>query len=97
MAEIAKTKGATEAQRYNTDVVFPLMLKTLALGLNVRYSGLAALSLRRFVAGRLYLFMKARFIAEPEGTQWTDFLQRYDALLAGFEKSISPVLVEADI
>jgi len=96
-ADISKTKGADEAKKYNTDVVYPLMVQTVALGLNVRYSTLAALSLRRFVAGRMYVFLKAQFIAGLDSARWTSFLARYQALLDGFEASIVPQLVEADI
>jgi hypothetical protein len=97
MADISRAKGATEASKYNSDIVYPLMVKTLALGMNVRYSGLAALSLRRFVAGRLYIFVKAHLVTQRDSTLWTNFLKRYEALLSSFEKSIVPVLVEADI
>jgi hypothetical protein len=55
------------------------------------------LSLRRFVAGRLYLALKARSLVEPSSDAWTAFLSRYQQLLQSFETSIAPHLVEADI
>jgi hypothetical protein len=96
-AQIFKDKGADEASKYEQDVVSPLALETGYLGLNIRYYALAALSLRRFVAGRLYLFMKSRYIAHPTDPAWTEFFSRFNALLDSFEQSIAPQLVAADI
>jgi len=95
--KITEAKGKGEGERYENEVVFPLMNQTSALGLNLRYSTLAALSLRRYVGGRLYLFLKAKYIARPDEAEWTGFLSRFNALLSDFEKSIAPHLVEADI
>jgi hypothetical protein len=97
MEKLAKDKGSEEARKYNSEVVFPLSNQTLALGLNLRYSALAALSLRRFVAGRLYLFMKERYITRLADPAWTSFMTRYNSFLSSFEESIAPRLVAADI
>jgi len=94
---IAKEKGAEEARKYNNEVVVPLANQTLTFGLNLRYSALAALSLRRFVAGRMYLFMKERYITRLDDPAWTGFMTRYAAFLASFEQSVVPRLVTADI
>jgi hypothetical protein len=96
-AQIFKDKGADEATKYEQEVVVPLSLQTGYLGLNVRYYALAALSLRRFVAGRLYLFMKSRYITNTADPTWTDFLARFNGVLSSFEQSIAPQLVAADI
>jgi hypothetical protein len=95
--KITDEKGKDAGQKYQSDVVFPLMNQTAALSLNLRYSTLAALSLRRFVTGRLYVALKAKYIAEPGSDAWTSFLARYHELLGSFEASIAPHLVEADI
>ena len=96
-ARIAVDKGNDEARKYEIEVVSPIINQTVALSLNLRYSALAALSLRRFVAGRLYMYLKSRHIAEQDAPAWTDFLSRYRAFLASFEQSIVPQMVEADI
>jgi hypothetical protein len=96
-SDILQKQGTDAAGKYNEEIVYPLMLKTVALGLNVRYSTLAALSLRRFVAGRLYVIEKARFITRQDSPDWQSFLDRYSAFLDDFEKKVSPQLVEADI
>lgn len=95
--KIAESQGSDAGRAYETNVVYPLMNQTGAVGLNLRYSTLAALSLRRFVAGRLYVAEKTRYIATPDDPQWTSFQARYTALLDTFEQSIAPHLVEADI
>jgi hypothetical protein len=95
--KIATEQGADAANAYEKDVVYPVMSQASALGLNLRYSSLAALSLRRFVSGRLYLNMKERYITRQDDPAWTAFLSRFNALLGRFEQSIAPHLVEADI
>ena len=71
--------------------------QTGAIYLNVRYYSLAALSMRRYVAGRLDLYMKARSIAHPDDPQWVDFQSRFKDMLSTFEQSIVPQLVAVDI
>jgi hypothetical protein len=66
------------------------MNQTLALGLNLRFSTHAALSLRRFVAGKLCLFMKEQYITRRDDPAWTGFLTRFDDLLVSFEQSVAP-------
>jgi hypothetical protein len=73
------------------------MIQTGNLSLNLAYSSLAALSLRRFIAGRLYIFLKSRFITRPDDPTWSGFLSPYRDLLGQFEESITPHLVEANI
>jgi hypothetical protein len=96
-AKIAKEKGAEESTKYYNDVELPLSLQTGYVGLNVRYFALAALSLRRFVGGRLYVVLKAHYITNPHDTTWTDFLTRYNEFLAAFEQTVVPQLVPVDI
>jgi hypothetical protein len=95
--QIAKEKGTDEAAKYQEQIITPLSLQTGHLFLNVRYFSLAALSMRRFVAGRLYLSLKSRYITSPDDPAWTGFLSRFDRFLSSFEQSISPQLVAADI
>ena len=63
--KVYKEKGDAEGRKYATDMVLPLVVQTTNLGLNVRFSALAALSLRKYVVGRLYLFMKTHYITQP--------------------------------
>jgi len=97
VAQIFKEKGKDEADKYQQAMVNPLALQTSSLVLNYRFYALAALSLRTYVAGRMYVTLKARYITNPDDSAWKDFFDKYNALLAVFEQSIAPQLVNADI
>lgn len=96
-AQLSKEKGVEEGNRYQQDVVIPLNLDTGHLFINFRFYSLAALSLRRYVAGRLYLYIKSQYIADTHAPGWNSFLDKYNELLSSFEQSIVPRLVEDDI
>jgi len=95
--QILRDKGVDEAKKYQEDVFLPLTVQTSHLVLNYRYYSLVALSLRRFVAGRMYVTLKARYIANQDAPEWKDFVAKYDNLMSTFEQSIVPRLVDADI
>jgi hypothetical protein len=94
---IRTEKGQAEGDKYASEVVTPLLVQTINLGINVRFSALAALSLRRFVGGRLYVLMKEKYITQMEDAGYKEFLTEFDSLLSTFEQSIVPYLVQADI
>jgi hypothetical protein len=84
------------AVAYEREVIRPLATKAFNSSLNVRYFALAGLSLRRFVGGRLYVLVKARNMAGSDEA-YRRFADRFAFLLDGFERTIVPYLVEADI
>ena len=94
---IAKEKGKEEAAKFNEEVLFPLTMETGNLILNLRYYALAALSLRRYVAGRMYVLLKSRFITRLDDSVYVEFTARFNEFLSRFERSIVPQLVAADI
>lgn len=94
--KIGAEQGKDAQQAYDRERVRPLVLENSALVLNYRYFGLAALEMRRFVGGRMYLLLKARYAAAPQDPLWTLFLEQYAVFVGEFEKSIMPVLVDAD-
>ena len=96
-AAVAKEKGNEAAQKLEDEVISPLAFQTGYLFLNVRYFALAALSLRRYVGGRLYKFMKSRYIAAPAESAWVEFRARFEQVLTGFERSVVPQLTAEDI
>jgi len=96
-AQILHDKGAEEANKYQMDVYFPLTHQVSRLVLNYRFYSLAALSLRRFIAGRMYVTLKARYLANQDAPEWKDFEAKFDVFLSTFEQSIAPRLVDADI
>ncbi len=88
---------AEEAQALERETIFPLTVETGNLILNYRYYAVAALSLRRYVGGRMYLFLKARQIRNPEEPSLASFREKYQQMLAEFEEKIVPRLLEVDI
>jgi hypothetical protein len=95
--ELLKVGKRDEAQARERDLVFPLSLETANLVLNYRYYSLAALSLRRYVGGRMYLFLKAGQIREPMDPSLLAFHEKFEEMLAAFEEYIVPRLLEVDI
>jgi hypothetical protein len=97
LAEIESEKGKAARSDYYKGTVYPLELETSYLRLNIRYFALSALSLRRYVLGRMYLVVKTNAIDDLEDPRFIRFLETYQALLERFEERISPYLVEADV
>jgi hypothetical protein len=97
VAEIFNEKGSAAAQEYERENVTPIEVKALASFFNYRYFALTALSLRRYVAGRTYLFVKSRYMANLTDETVQKFLDQFEDLLEAFENSIVSKLVEADI
>jgi hypothetical protein len=96
-AEMAKTQSKEEVRKYEQEVVLPLTVETSSLYLNMRFYSLAALSLRRYVAGRMYVLMKAKYIGRGDDGVYAEFMAGYGSLLDVFEQFIVPHLVAADI
>ena len=94
--KVGEEQGKDAQQAYDREFVRPLVLENSSLVLNYRYFGLAALSMRRFVGSRMYLMLKMKYVAAPEDALWKSFSEQYAAFVADFEKSIIPVLVDAD-
>jgi hypothetical protein len=97
LRQITKEKGRDAGRQFNLEQVLPLAAKANNLHLNVRYYALAALSLRRYVGSRLYLFVKARTINAANKGEFSGFAANFDEWLAHFERDIVPHLNELDI
>lgn len=102
--EISRWREAVQAatddaakDKIRQDKLYPAMNATATAVLNYRYYALSALSLRRYVLGRLYADMKARYILEPANPQFRDFLAAHAAFLNLFEQAVTPYLVVADL
>jgi len=93
-----KEKEGTEAsKKYFRDITAPLSVKTSNIVLNIRYYALSALSLRRYIMGRMYLTLKSMYITNPDNNTYIEFKKVFVRTLKLFEKSVVPQLVEADI
>jgi hypothetical protein len=95
--ERTKKEGEEAAIKYEKEIIFPLSLQTTYLGLNVRYYSLAAFSLRRYVAGRTYILLKATNMSDTDNIMFNKYLGSFSDFLEDFEQTIVPHLVEADI
>ena len=97
LRKLAEEKGkAAQKERYET-VVFPLEIETSYLRLNLRYYALSALSFRRFVLTNMYLQVKSANLKDLSSPEYREFSDRYGQILANYEKTVAPLLVEADI
>lgn len=94
---ILDEEGEDAMRDYQRNVIGPVRAEAQALILNVRYNALSALSLRRFVLGKMYMNMKTRYIFSPEAEEYRDFLEVYHETLQDYEERVVPHLVPADI
>ncbi len=86
-----------EYERLRSEEFFPLMNDAQATFVNIRYYSLSALSLRRFVASRVYTQMKQKYLLNSGDATYRRFLSIYHSALADFESVVVPQLVPADI
>jgi hypothetical protein len=84
-------------RKFRTEILFPLEIETSYLYMNVRYYALSALSLRRYVLGRMYVMMKSMYMTKRDNEAYTNFIRCYGDILASYEKHVVPHLVPADI
>lgn len=92
-----KEKDEEEATKYYADNVESMVLLSGRMFRNLRYYSLSALSMRRFVLGRLYMEMKSRYIMDLQNPVYLDFIELYEQSKMLFEDRVVPLLVEADI
>jgi hypothetical protein len=97
LRQITEEKGREAAREFNIAQVLPIVAKANNLYLNVRYFSLAALSLRRYVGGLLYLVVKSNSIKNLGDEGFDSFSQEFDSWLSRFESGIVPHLNELDI
>jgi len=97
LRELLNKEDRDAAKTYDMQIIAPLRDNTRSSFLNYRYYSLAALSLRRYVAGRMYVIFKSQYIHRIFNATYQDFLAQYTELLEKFERSIIPYIVEADI
>jgi hypothetical protein len=95
--EIDQKEGRDAGNQYRLDVIQPIAEKTRNSYINLRFYSIAALSLRRYVGGRLYLFMKSQYIANANDKDYRQFERSFRIFLEQFESAIAPHLVDIDI
>ncbi len=92
-----REKDEDEASVYYVENVEPKVLLAGRMYRNLRHYSLSALSMRRFILGRLYMEMKSRYIVDMDNPDYLDFLTVYEESKMLFEDKVTPLLVEADI
>jgi hypothetical protein len=95
--KIRDEEGREPAEPYYVENIEPIQKQTAPLFINIRYYSLSALSLRRYIAGRLYMEMKTRYIGNTGDDVFIAFIDVYNEFLEKFEKNITQHLVDADI
>lgn len=97
LPEIEKKAGKQARTDYYGQTVYPLEVLSNGLFLNLRYYTLSALSLRRYVLGRMYTRLTSMYINDEGSAVYQGFVQVYRRILTAFEHSVAPHLVAADI
>jgi len=96
--DLIQNKSKEEGEKYYKENVFPLEIDTTYHYLNIRYYALSALSLRRFVSGRMYAIIKARTIMSLGNPIYIRFLEIHQSILDIFEAEVvEHFIVQADI
>lgn len=95
--ELQSMQQGDAREEFRTNEVLPLANRASTQALNYRYYSLSALSLRRYVLGRMYMNMKTRTVMERNNEEFQSFLAEYEEFLRVFEAQITPGLVPADI
>ncbi len=95
---LIQNKSKKEGEKYYKENVFPLEIDATYHYLNIRYYALSALSLRRFVSGRMYAIIKARSIMSLGNPIYIRFLEIHRSILDIFEEEVvENFIVQADI
>ena len=96
-AEFEAAATDEEKQQLRDEFIFPAMNNAATEVLNYRFYSLSALSLRRFVVGRLYVEMKTRFMLDANNPVFETFSREYQLFLDQFNGRFPDFLVPADI
>jgi hypothetical protein len=92
--ELKETKGQEEAQKYYSEILIPIMNNTSFTYLNFRYYILSAISLKRHLLSRIYVYVKSE---DFNGSLTADFNSTYRNFLLKYEKDILASADERDI
>jgi hypothetical protein len=96
LPDIEKEKGKDAAGKYVLENIDPINWQATLVYMNIRFDALSALSLRIFVAGRMYLFLKTQKLLTV-GNAFNEFISVYDRILTAFESDITKYLVDRDL
>jgi len=94
--KLEKLEGDAK-QKYYDETVFPMKLKLNSLYLNRRHYALSAYSMRRYVMGRMYLTMKARYLNDLQNDSYMSFVKVYDYILSIYDEESAKYLNVTDV
>lgn len=84
-------------QTFFEDELVPVRAQAADYFDTMRFYALSALSVRRYILGRMYLLLSLEYINAPEDPVYRSFIRAHDEALALYEDRIVPVLDPSDI
>ncbi|MBN2354166.1 MAG: FecR domain-containing protein [Spirochaetales bacterium] len=94
--EIEKTQGK-EARYKRYHEISPIGNEASYLAIDIRFQTIMALSLRRFVLGRMYFFIKLKYINNYSDKTYIAFMTEYRSILQTFTTVTQSHVVDQDI
>ncbi|MFP4012153.1 MAG: FecR domain-containing protein [Spirochaetaceae bacterium] len=97
ISRLQETEDEETVQEFRREELTPVSEGTATLVLNYRYYALSALSMRRYVVGKLYMQMKTRHILESDDVEFRRFAEGHAEIVDDYESRIVPRLNDLDI
>lgn len=97
LPEIEEKDGREARVAHYEQVVAPLQVQTQRYYVNLRFYARSALSLRRYVLGRLSIIMQATYWNRTDDPVYRAFIESYETVLARYEALVVPHLEPFDI
>mgnify|MGYP006284864989 FL=1 len=97
LSTIKEEQGEEARIKHYREVIFPLEVEIHDIYVTLKYYAKSALSIRRFVLGRMYLSLKTQNLEDLSNEKYQDFLLIHERIIYDFEKQIVPQLVEAEL
>lgn len=95
MKKVEEEKGEEAKWAYYREKVFPLEVQSHDAFITLKYWAKSALSIRRYVLGRMYVSLKTAYFTDLENPVFLDFLKIYRRILTEYENKVVPRLTDA--
>lgn len=95
--EKLQTLEGDARQTFFEDELVPVRAQAADYFDTMRFYALSALSVRRYILGRMYLLLSLEYVNSPGDSAYRDFVRAYDEALSVYEDRIVPVLDPSDI
>ncbi len=97
LKKMANGDQKDQSQTYYQDKVHPLELQTTNTVLNLRYWVLSALSLRKYVMGRMFLLTTLQHLKGDDSIDYKTFLTLFNQIDSKFRQTAIKYLQPTDI